>query len=330
MTGGRPFRFLATVLGVWIGGRVVLLWPQIDSVATMVEAIVPPVAALAIAPQSRISTPTPSTSAKVQLKKLSTAFPQNPPTGPMVVRPARAAGAAPLAAELPSPQPLPLLLPERPLPHGTAAASRWRASGWLILRGGAPRVNAAQLGGSQVGGRIGYALDAGRHVALSVRAMASLHGRGTEIAAGLDWQPTAAPVHLLAERRIAVEGGRSGASMTLVGGLDPMRVGGAWRLEAYGQAGVIVRDGASVQGFGDGAARLSRPVMDGGVTRVDLGLGLWGGVQRGAGRLDFGPSLAVIVPAGGQRLRVTLDWRQRVAGNAAPGSGPALSVGTDF
>lgn len=210
------------------------------------------------------------------------------------------------------------------------AASRWRASGWLILRGGAPRANAAQLGGSQLGGRIGYALDAGRHVALSVRAMAPLHGRGTEIAVGLDWQPTAAPVHLLAEQRIAVDGGRNGASVTLVGGLDPMRIGGKWRLEAYGQAGVIVRDGSAAEGFGDGAARLSRPVMDGGATKIDLGLGLWGGVQRGAGRLDLGPSLALSVPAGGRRLRVTLDWRQRVAGNAAPGSGPALSVGTDF
>jgi len=93
---------------------------------------------------------------------------------------------------------------------------------------------------------------------------------------------------------------------------------------------MIARHGTSAEGFTDGAVRLSRPVMERGATRLDLGLGLWGGVQRGAGRLDLGPSLALIVPAGERRLRFTLDWRQQVAGNAAPGSGPALSVGTDF
>ncbi|WP_204317143.1 hypothetical protein, partial [Klebsiella aerogenes] len=29
-------------------------------------------------------------------------------------------------------------------------------------------------------------------------------------------------------------------------------------------------------------------------------------------------------------LRIALDWRQRVAGEARPGSGPALTLGADF
>lgn len=325
MTGGRPFRFLAATLGLWVGGRAVLLWPQIDSVAKAVEAIVPPVAALAIAPESPLSTHRPSTPAKVHTEKLSTAFPQNLPTGPMVVPRAGASTPEPPPADPPAP----LLLPERPLRHGSVA-SRWKASGWLILRGGAPLAKAAPLGGSQVGGRIGYALDPDRHIALSIRAMAPLHGRGAEIAAGIDWQPTSAAVHLLAEKRIAVDGGRGGTSLTLVGGLDPTRILGGWRVEGYGQAGMIARDGASAEGFVDGAVRLSRPVIEHGAAWFDLGLGLWGGVQRGAGRLDLGPSLALTVPAGERRLRFMLDWRQRVAGDAAPGSGPALSLGTDF
>ena len=325
MTGGRPFRFLASTLGLWIGGRVFLLWPEIDTVAKLVEAIVPSVAALAIAPEASISTNKPSTSPSPRAEKLSTAFPQNSSTGWMAVQHPN-----PLKPEPPAvAPPAPLLLPQRPVSHVTAA-SRWTASGWLILRGGAPLANAAALGGSQVGGRIAYALDRDRHVALSVRAMAPLHGRGAEIAAGVDWQPTAAPVHLLAEKRIAVDGGRDGTSLTLVAGLDPTRLPGDWRVEGYGQAGVIARDGASTEGFADGAARLSQPVIERAAMRFDLGLGLWGGVQRGAGRLDVGPSLALIVPAGERRLRFTLDWRQRVAGHASPGSGPALSVGTDF
>lgn len=325
MTGGRPFRFLAATLGLWIGGRVLLLWPEIDSVAKGVEAIVPPVAALAIAPEPPLSTAHPSTSAKRRVQKLSTAFPQDIPTAPMMAQPTGDPTPEPPAVD----PPRPLLLPERPLRHALAA-SRWTGSGWLILRGGAPLANAAQLGGAQVGGRIGYALDRDRHVALSIRAMAPLHGREAEVAAGLDWQPTPAPVHLLAEKRIAVDGGRGGTSVMLVAGLDPTRILGDWRIEGYGQAGMIARHGMSAEGFADGAVRLSRPVMERGATGLDLGLGLWGGVQRGVGRLDLGPSLALIVPAGERRLRFTLDWRQRVAGNAVPGSGPALSVGTDF
>jgi hypothetical protein len=34
--------------------------------------------------------------------------------------------------------------------------------------------------------------------------------------------------------------------------------------------------------------------------------------------------------AAGVRARVSLDWRFRVAGAAAPGSGPALTVATGF
>ncbi|MBB4618120.1 hypothetical protein [Sphingomonas abaci] len=327
MKGGRPFRFLATTLGLWIGARVILLWPQLDSAAKVMEAIVPPAAALAIAPEPPPATRRHAVALPSRPANLSTAPPQNLSTGSTPLAPSGSSATPPHLRAVVDPAP-PLLLPERPPAHG-AARARWSASGWLILRGGAPRADAAQLGGSQLGGRIGYALDDARRVALSVRAMAPMRGRGAEIAAGLDWQPGPAPVHVLVEKRIAVDGGRDGASVTLVAGLDPTRIAGEWRLEAYGQAGAIARDGSAAAGFGDGAARLSRPVTRG-ATRLDLGIGLWGGMQRGAARLDLGPSLAVVVPAGEHRLRVTLDWRQRVAGNAAPGSGPALSVGTDF
>jgi hypothetical protein len=29
-------------------------------------------------------------------------------------------------------------------------------------------------------------------------------------------------------------------------------------------------------------------------------------------------------------VRLSIDWRQRIAGRARPGSGPALSIGSDF
>jgi len=53
-------------------------------------------------------------------------------------------------------------------------------------------------------------------------------------------------------------------------------------------------------------------------------------VQRGAARLDIGPSLGLALPLGTRTLRLAADWRQRIAGPSRPNSGPALSLGTDF
>ena len=80
----------------------------------------------------------------------------------------------------------------------------------------------------------------------------------------------------------------------------------------------------------DGFAALSRQVARRGKARLDVGIGTWGGAQRGAARLDVGPSLGLVVPVANHNLRLTADWRQRIAGNARPDSGPALSIGTNF
>jgi hypothetical protein len=36
------------------------------------------------------------------------------------------------------------------------------------------------------------------------------------------------------------------------------------------------------------------------------------------------------LPVRSHSLRLSLDWRERVAGNAMPRSGPALTLGADF
>ncbi len=113
-----------------------------------------------------------------------------------------------------------------------------------------------------------------------------------------------------------------------MGGIDPVAIGGGFRLEAYAQGGVVRR--TRTEPFADGALRIAQPVTTIGRMRIDLGVGGWGGVQRGAARLDVGPTLAVAIPMTDRTMRVTLDWRQRIAGQAAPGSGPALSIGSDF
>jgi hypothetical protein len=61
--------------------------------------------------------------------------------------------------------------------------------------------------------------------------------------------------------------------------------------------------------------------------QFSVGLGVWGGAQPGLYRLDAGPRVTMRVRG---NLRVHADWRQRLVGNARPGSGPALTLAGDF
>ena len=210
-----------------------------------------------------------------------------------------------------------------------AAPSRLAGSGWMIVRGdGNTTPFAPQLGGSQAGMRLTYAIDSGRRRALAGRMSGALGARQREAAIGIDWRPTALPVHIVAEQRIGIAGTRGGPALGLIGGIGPTPLVGDVRIEAYAQGGAIARDG--VEGFIDGAVRVAHPVATIGPARVELGLGAWGGAQRGARRFDAGPAATLALPVGGRALRLSLEWRQRLAGRAAPTSGPALSIGTDF
>ncbi|RDE05016.1 hypothetical protein DVW87_13780 [Sphingomonas aracearum] len=218
-------------------------------------------------------------------------------------------------------------MPPRP---PAAPRSRWSGSGWLFARGGrgiAPGASGGQLGGAQAGLRLAYALDRRGRLALAGRATTPLRGRGTELAAGVEWQPTRLPVRLVAEQRFGIDGVRSAPALGVVAGAGPVAIAPAVRIEGYAQAGVI---GADRGAYADAAARIATPLGALGGLRFDLGAGAWGGAQKGAARLDIGPSLAVSLPLGRAGARLSVDWRQRVAGGARPGSGLVVSLGTDF
>jgi hypothetical protein len=147
---------------------------------------------------------------------------------------------------------------------------------------------------------------------------------GSEGALGLDWQPARRlPLHLLAERRQALgRDGRSAFGLTLYGGVDDAALG-RLRIDAYAQAGIV---GARRRdGFADGGLRLSLPAG-----RLKLGAGLWTAVQPGVARVDVGPQLSLRVGVAGRPVTLAADWRLRVAGNARPGSGPAVTLATGF
>jgi len=215
-----------------------------------------------------------------------------------------------------------------PLPR--ADANRWSGSAWLLARReqGEPALAAdGTLGGSQAGARILYRVNAdpARPLAVSARIYLPLHRTsGAEAAAGIDWQPAARlAVHILAERRQALgEEGRSAFALTLYGGVSRPLPHGV-RVDAYGQAGVVGVRARDL--FVDGSVRVTAPAGP-----VEIGGAAWGAAQPGAARLDAGPQVSVRVRAGPAALRLSADWRFRVAGDAAPDSGPALTLAADF
>lgn len=175
--------------------------------------------------------------------------------------------------------------------------------------------------------RVAYGLGARRKLALYGRVAGPLQGRGAEASLGVDWQPLGAGLRLAVEHRLGLDGARDGPALGLVAGKDaPIAPG--FRLEAYGQAGVVRR--RETEGYADGAVQLTGEIARRRSIRLELGAGAWGAAQREAQRLDIGPTLIATLPIGATPVRLSLDWRQRIAGRARPGSGVALTLGSDF
>jgi len=330
---GRPLRFLALVAIGWVVLRVAILWPQTGSLPEAIRAAVPlpsfgPREEKPAEPEVSVARPAlspPFTAAAVAPPFVSHALAPHGVSDPVRVQLATLGLFQFGAAEYTDGSPAPIA-PGAPQTRFDPAPSRWSASGWLALRQGKGIAAApgGQLGGSQAGVRIAYLLDPRRRIAVFARVVTPLSGRGREGSVGVEWQPGRAPIRLVAEQRFGLDGGKGGQGLGLVAGVDADMPGG-FRLESYGQAGAVRRD--RVEPYADGAARATHAIPG---TRFALGAGAWGAAQRDAQRLDVGPSATMTVPVGGQRVRVALDWRQRVAGDARPGSGLALTLGSDF
>ncbi|HYJ30906.1 MAG TPA: hypothetical protein VEW25_11260 [Allosphingosinicella sp.] len=332
-----PLRFLAAVVGLWVGTRVLVFapgwWVERSAAAPASEAAARPPAAGAAA----VAVPAVPGQARFRRRPAVAKAPSRPPAYRSIAPrrlPAAPIGLLPSAPASPSDAPLQLASIPAPISQagrpGIAVPGRLSGSAWLLMRG--ERANAlapgGTLGGSQAGLRILYRLngDAARPLALSARLSTPAAGlRGAETALGIDWRPLARlPLHLLAERRQALgRDGRSAFALAVHGGLAEHPLPAGLRFDAYGQAGMV---GASSRDlFADGAARLTLPVG-----RVSLGAGLWGGAQPGASRLDAGPHASLRLNLAGEQVRLAAEWRLRLAGDARPGSGPVLTLGSDF
>lgn len=339
---GRPLRFLGVATLVWTAGRAAMLLSAGDAPASLPRLLIPVAVARPVA-ANKISPPPVVMSARLAETAIASAtirtvtqrvVSRPMPTLAMSLRPATATSSPPpsLAPATARSTPDRSIGPfAAPLPGRATPPRRWSGGAWLLVRDGdglTTGLNGGQLGGSQAGARLAYALDPARRVAIVGRVTGALHGRGGETSIGLEWQPSRLPVRLVVERRFALDGGRGGPAAGVVAGTGPAPLAFGLDLETYGEAGVVRRDRA--EPFADGIARATRRLFHAGPIAVDIGAGAWGGAQRGVGRLDIGPTLGARVGIGDRSLRALADWRQRVAGNARPGSGPALTIGLDF
>lgn len=227
--------------------------------------------------------------------------------------------------------------PAQPAPRGDR---RWSADAWLLLRQGGSVPSAGGLapatyGASQAGAVVRYRLapTSQHRPTLYLRGSAALNGsREHEAALGASARPIAGlPVAAAIEGRVNRQpsGTRVRPAAFAYTELPPVALPGGSRGELYAQAGYVGGNFASA--FVDGQLRVDRRVLQLGRGELRAGGGVWGGAQKGASRLDLGPAATVNMPLGesaGARLGV--DWRFRVAGDAAPSSGPALTLSAGF
>ena len=215
------------------------------------------------------------------------------------------------------------------LPIASTSPQRWSGSAWALMRGdGATSLaSGGQLGGSQIGMRL-FFTPGPKALAVTARISAPMNQRtGGEAAIGLALKGR--NVGLIAEQRIALDkGGRNAPAVFAYGGVSDVKLGHDIKLDGYAQAGVVgIKDPAA---FIDGAVRIERHVLTAEKASLSIGAGAWGSAQPGAARLDIGPQVVARMTVGETNLRISAEWRQRIAGDAAPASGPAVTVGFDF
>jgi hypothetical protein len=211
--------------------------------------------------------------------------------------------------------------------------SRLTGDLWLFSRSTSGPIIGTLLGGSQGGGRLKYRLSSNPtrpSLSASLRFAKPLQGQGLEISPGLSvgvgqkW-----PIELIVERRVRPEKGNEDQwALLAAAGIPTTELAKGLTLEGYAQAGIVgVKKPISFAQVGIG---LHRSIASENNLQIKAGAGLWADQQKTTGRLDLGPEIVAVMKAGERPLRLSAQWRFKVAGDAQPGSGPSLSIATSF
>lgn len=344
---GEPLAALALLLTVWAGGRMVLWESPFASPFSSVSAAVSRLAPVSRAKPERdlgdVSDVPPRASrlplfaparraaenSRPAIVQASTPFALSTQSGPAPVS---------WSSDLHPSAPADLVV-QQGIPLSIAREQRWHIAGWAAWRAGSglPAVaggaRPASYGGSQVGVVATWDLAHGRRrPALHLRATyAPDRPRQTDVAAGAGLRPFAlAPVRVMAEVRATRVQGYTALrpAVLAVTELPQVRLPFGLTADGYAQGGWV--GGRYATPFADGQARIAREIASPVGTRLSVGAGAWGGAQKFAERVDVGPTVVIDLPLGRAAARLALDYRVKVAGNASPGDGAALTLSTGF
>ena len=219
-----------------------------------------------------------------------------------------------------------------------AMPSRWSGDGWVLLRRGSDGLTTApsfaRYGASQAGAVLRYSLVPASPLRpqAHLRLTRALIGSGEgEAAAGLSLRPPGGvPLRLYGEGRAQRVAGatRLRPAASLVTELPPLALPLGTEAEVYVQGGYV--GGKDATAFFDAQISADRKLVARVPAELRVGAGVWAGGQEGATRIDLGPRATLRLRIGEVPSRLALDWRFRVAGNAAPASGPALTLSAGF
>ncbi|MEM9257877.1 MAG: hypothetical protein AAGA91_20770 [Pseudomonadota bacterium] len=240
----------------------------------------------------------------------------------------------------------------QPLPVSRPAVDRWSLDVYGFYRQGSSALSVTQgrlpiYGASQVGANLQWrARPSSSHdPRLFARAYHALVSGGeTEVAAGVSARPIGAlPIRAFGEVRLTRNPANTDdgiAAKTDVRPaayaateIPPIKLPLGATLEAYAAGGYVGGNASTY--FVDGQAAVTRQLLRLGrpgssSAALSVGGGVWGGAQEDANRLDVGPTVRVDMNIGEVPARLSVDYREQVAGDAEPDSGVAATLSTRF
>ena len=152
--------------------------------------------------------------------------------------------------------------------------------------------------------------------------------REHEWAAGLLWRPSASfPAQLSLERRFRPDRPDAFAAF-ISGGHGDTSLPLDFVLNGYGHAGFVT--GKAGGGFADAQLHMLKKMASHGPMKLSAGAGAWAGGQSDIMRIDIGPSVRAGLQAGSKQLQLDASWRFRIAGDARPADGLAVTLSTSF
>ncbi len=359
---GQPIAALGAVLVLWVIGRVMLWEAPFPAIADAVADLpliasnqsASPVESASsrggrVAPAGPMIAVLRSTSADARTKNSASSWADTQPSQPPGPSTAHDRLGMSEPSHVPASPEVVRSLPARRAfesasspEHGISnkrRPKRWSLDSWVFYRqNGTARSSLGQLpatyGASQAGAILRYRFgDAGQAAPFAyARLTSALSGpEQVDVAAGVGVRPIAGvPLSTLAEMRVSRSAGRTDIrpAVFAVTELPHAALPFAARGEAYLQGGYVGGDFATP--FVDGQVKIDREVVDFDLASVRAGAAVWGGAQKSAERLDVGPSASVDFKLADQPVRLSVDYRQRVAGDAQPPSGIALTLSTGF